>query len=66
MILCPYCKKWFQSLGIMRHRTACKKKLHPSIDCKCGECRRVGKFLKENSKVGKINLVGCPEDLNKL
>ncbi len=23
---CPYCKKRFKSLGIMRHRTACREK----------------------------------------
>lgn len=66
MTLCPYCGKDFHHLGIMRHRQACRKKLHPSIDCQCSECKKMREFLKEKEKSGELNLVGLPEDLEKI
>lgn len=65
-LICPYCRESYHSLGIMKHRKACREKIHPGINCKCAECRKVGEFLRAKEEAGEINIVGCKEDLEKL
>lgn len=36
------------------------------IDCNCNECKKIRNLLKNKEKKGEINLIGLPEDLEKI
>jgi hypothetical protein len=53
---CPWCSKWFNSLGIMRHRISCREKL---LKDAIAHLNGYSKLIEERTGVKAIGVDEC-------